>query len=58
MQQLGEDQPSLDQVEILNISCEKRGKSLLNILLKKILAARATEETAVIGDEIDRVFKY
>ncbi len=28
MQQSGEDQPSLDQVEILNVSCEEGGESI------------------------------
>ncbi len=54
-QQSDEDQPSLDQVEILNISCEKGGELLLNISLEEILAADAVDETAVIGDEIGRV---
>ena len=58
VQQLGEDQPSFDQVEILNISCEKGRESLLNISLEEILAAGITKETAVIGNKIDGVFEY
>ncbi len=58
MQQSGEDQPSLDQVEILNVSCEKEGKSLLNISLEEVLAADVAEKTAVIDDEINRVPGY
>ncbi len=58
VQQSGEDQPSLDQVKILNISCEKGGESSLNISLEEILAANVAEEAAVIGDEIDRVPRY
>ena len=58
VQQSDEDQPSLDQVEILNVSCEKEGESSLNILLKEVLAADAAEETAVIGNESDRVLRY
>ena len=57
-QQSDEDQPSLDQVEILNVSCEKGGESSLNISLEEILAASVANEAAVIGDEIDRVFRY
>ncbi len=57
-QQSDEDQPSLNQVEILNISCEKGEESLLNISLEEILVANAAEEIAVIGDEINRVSGY
>src|SRR6266498_2276738 len=46
-QQSGEDQPSLDQVEILNISCEKGGESSLNISLEEVLAADVTDKIAV-----------
>jgi len=55
-QQLREDQSSLDQVEILNASCENRRESSLNILFKKVLVADIV--TTVIGDKIDRVFRY
>ncbi len=58
MQQLGEDQPSLDQVEILNVSCEEGEESSLSILLEEVLAAGIVKETAVIGDKIDRVPGY
>ncbi len=52
-QQSHVDQPSLDLVEILNISSEDEKESSLNISLKEVLAADA--ETAVNGDEIGRV---
>ncbi len=55
VQQSHEDQPSLDQVEILNVSCEDRRKSSLNILLEEILIANAVMNTTVIGDKMDRV---
>ncbi len=58
MQQSDEDQLSFDQVEILNVSYEKRGESMLNISLEEVLAAGAIKETAIIGDEIDRVLEY
>ncbi len=46
-QQPYEDQLSLDQVEVLNTSCEERGESSLNISLEEVLAAAVVEETAV-----------
>jgi len=49
------DQPSLDLVEILNISSEDGGEPSLNISLEEVLAAGAEEETAVGDDEIDRI---
>src|SRR6266498_1426012 len=54
-QQLHEDQPLLNLVEILNVSSEDRGESSLNISLEEILAADVVEETAVGDDEIGRV---
>ncbi len=36
VQQLYKDQPSLNQVEILNISYEKGRKLLLNVILEEI----------------------
>ncbi len=57
VQQSHEDQPSLDLVEILNISSEDGEESLLNISQEKVLAAGAVEETAVGDDEIGRVFR-
>ena len=54
-QQPHEDQLSLDQVEVLNASCEERGESSLNISLEEVLAAAAVEETAEGDDEIGRV---
>src|SRR6266542_4135278 len=54
-QQLHEDQPSLDLVEILNVSSKNGRESSLNILLKEVLAAGVVEETAVGDNEIDRV---
>ena len=48
----------LNQVEILNVSCEDGGKSSLNISLEEVLAADAVDETTVIGDEISQVFKF
>ena len=50
-QQSHEDQPSLDQVEILNVSCEDGRESSLNILLKEVLTANAINETVAIGDK-------
>ena len=38
MQQSHEDQPSLDQIEVLNAICKNEKELLLNILLKEILA--------------------
>ncbi len=55
-QQTHEDQPSLDLVEILNVSSEDGGESSLNISLEEVLAAGAVEEAAVLDDEIGRVF--
>ena len=46
-QQLHEDQPSLDLVEILNVSSEDRGESSLNISLEEVLAAGVVEEAVV-----------
>ena len=54
-QQLHEDQPSLDLVEILNVSSEDRGESSLNISLEEVLAADAVEEDAVVDDGIGRI---
>src|SRR6266542_4181990 len=54
VQQSCKDQLLLDQVEILNVSCEHGGESSL----KEVLAANTTEEPAVTGDEIDRVPRY
>src|SRR6266542_4414071 len=54
-QQSYEDQPSLDLVEILNVSSEDGGESSLNISLEEVLAAGAVEEAAVGDDEISRV---
>jgi len=48
----------LDQVEVLNVSCEKREESLLSFTLEEVLAVNIVNETAaiaVIGDEMDRV---
>ena len=50
VQQSHEDQPSLDLVEILNVSSEDEGESSLNISLEEVLAAGAIED-----DEIGRV---
>ncbi len=54
-QQLHEDHPLLDQIEILNIFYEDGQELLLNISLEEVLAADVVFETAVIGDEIGRV---
>src|SRR6266511_3906464 len=54
-QQSHEDQPSLDLVEILNVSSKDGGESLLNISLEEVLVAGAEEGTAVDDDEIGRV---
>ncbi len=54
-QQLHEDQPSLDLVEILNVSSEDGGESSLNISLEEVLAAGAVEEDAVVDDGIGRI---
>ena len=52
-QQLHENQPSFDLVEILNVFSEDGGESSLNISLEEVLAAGA--ETAAEDDEIGRV---
>ena len=57
-QQLCKDQPSLDQAEVLNAVCKDKKKSLLNILLKEVLAMNVVNEITIIGNEIDRVSKY
>ena len=54
-QQSHEDQPSLDLVEILNVSNENGKESSLNISLEEVLAAGAVEEIAADNDEIGRV---
>src|SRR6266498_3946360 len=54
-QQSYEDQPSLDLVEILNVSSEDGEESSLNILLEEVLAVGVVEEAAVGDDEIGRV---
>ncbi len=51
-QQSHENQPSLDLVEILNVSSEDGGESSLNISLEEVLAAGAVEEDAVVDDGI------
>jgi len=55
-QQSHEDQPSLDLVEILNVTSEYEGESSLNISLEKVLTAGVVDETVVDDDEIGRVF--
>ena len=54
-QQVHEDQPSLDLVEILNVTSEDGGESSLNISLEEVLAAGAVEEATAEDDEIGRV---
>ncbi len=54
-QQLHEDQPLLDLVEILNISSKDRGESSLNLSLEEVLAASTAEEITVVDNEIGRV---
>ena len=54
-QQSHEDQPSLDLVEILNVSSEDGRESLLNISLEEVLAADIIEETITNDDEIGKV---
>src|SRR6266540_5787639 len=54
-QQSHEDQPSLDLVEILNVSSEDGGESSLNISLEEVLAADAIDDIAEIGNEISRI---
>jgi len=49
-QQSHEDQPSLNLVEILNVSSENGGESSLNISLEEVLAVGAVE-----NDKIGRV---
>ncbi len=58
VQQLHKNQLSLDQVEILNVSCENKGESLLNISLEKVLAVDVVHEIAVIDNKIKRVSEY
>ncbi len=55
MVQQYEDQPSLDLVEILNVSSKYGGESSLNISLEEVRAADVVEEIAVGDDEISRV---
>src|SRR6266545_3751823 len=57
-QQSYEDQPSLDLVEILNVSSEDGEESSLNISLEEVLVAGAEEEAAVGDDEIGRVPRF
>ncbi len=56
-QQSHEDQPSLDLVEILNITSKDGRESSLNISLKEVLTADTVEDTAVIGNKIGRVLR-
>ena len=56
-QQSHEDQPSLNLVEILNVSSEDREELSLNISLEEVLAADAIDNITVIGDETDRVLE-
>ncbi len=61
MQQLYEDQPSLNQIEVLNTFCKEGRESLLSLNLKKVLAADLVNKitiAAIIGDEINKVFRY
>ena len=58
IQQLYEDQPSLNQKEVLNALCKDRKKLLLNISLKEVLAMKIINETAIIGDKIDRILRF
>src|SRR6266498_4919237 len=51
-QQSHEDLPSLDLVEILNVSSEGGEESSLNISLEEVLAANTVEDITVIGDKI------
>ncbi len=55
VQQSYEDQPSLDLVEILNVSSEDGKESSLNISLEEVLAADVVIEAAIEDDEIGRV---
>ena len=54
-QQSHEDPPSLDLVEILNVSSEDGGESSLNISLEEVLTVDAVKDIAIIGDKIDRI---
>ncbi len=54
-QQSHENQPSLDLVEILNVSSESGGKSSLNISLEEVLAAAVVEKAAIEDDKIGRI---
>jgi len=54
-QQSHEGQPSLDLVEILNVSSEDGGESSLNISLEEVLVAGVVEKTAAGDDKIGRV---
>ena len=54
-QQSHEDLPSLDLVEILNVSSEDGKESSLNISLEEVLAADVVIEAAIEDDEIGRV---
>ncbi len=54
-QQSHEDQPSLDLVEILNVSSKNGRESSLNISLEEVLATDVVEDTAVIGNETGRI---
>jgi len=56
-QQSHENQPSLDLVEILNITSKDGRESSLNISLKEVLTADTVEDTAVIGNKIGRVLR-
>jgi len=58
VQQSHKDQPSLDQVEVVNTSYEDRRESSLNISLEEVLVTDVVNKTAVIGDEMDRVSEY
>ena len=53
-----QDQPSLDLVEILNVSSEDGGESSLNISLEEVLAADAVDEITINNDEIGRVPEF
>ncbi len=55
-QQLHEDQLSFELVKILNVTSKDEEESSLNISLKEVLIADVAENTAVIGDEINRIF--
>ena len=55
MWQSHKDQPLLNQVEVLNASCEKGGESLLSLTLNIVIGVAAI---TVIDNEIDRIFRY